>query len=71
MAAIDVTVSHAVEQLDARVISAQEAALLGVQRGSIVIVIRRTFYAEDRAVETAGIVVPTTRCEIVYETPYS
>lgn len=70
MSAIGVTVSHAVEQPRPRRITREEATLLGVQRGSLVTHIERTYYARDgRAVETADIVVPDDRCEIVYEVP--
>ncbi|WP_052851967.1 GntR family transcriptional regulator [Streptomyces avicenniae] len=72
MAAIGVTVSHAVEQPEPRTADAEEAHLLGVQRGALVTTIQRTYYADDgRPVETADIVVPTAHCEIVYEIPIS
>jgi GntR family transcriptional regulator len=70
MAAIGITVSHAVEEPEPRHATAEEANLLGVQRGSLVTQIRRTYYSDDgRPVETADIVVPTAHCEIVYEIP--
>ena len=48
----------------------EEATLLGVQKGTLVTQIVRTYYAEDgRPVETADIVVPASLCEIVYEVP--
>ncbi|KAB8171115.1 UTRA domain-containing protein [Streptomyces sp. 3MP-14] len=70
MAAIGITISHAVEQPEPRTATTEEAHLLGVQRGALVTAIERTYYAEDgRPVETADIVVPAAHCEIVYEIP--
>ncbi|MFD5748407.1 GntR family transcriptional regulator [Streptomyces sp. NPDC127033] len=70
MAAIGVTVSHAVEQPEPRQATAEEASLLGIQKAALVTHIRRTYYSEQgRPVETADIVVPAAHCEIVYEIP--
>jgi GntR family transcriptional regulator len=70
MAAIGVTVSHAVEQPEPRQATAEEASLLGIQKAALVTHIRRTYYSNDgRPVETADIVVPAAHCEIVYEIP--
>ncbi|MFG3366596.1 GntR family transcriptional regulator [Streptomyces sp. NPDC048156] len=70
MAQIGVTVSHAVEQLEPRQASAEEASLLGIQKSALVTHIRRTYYSDQgRPVETADIVVPAAMCEIVYEIP--
>ncbi|MFF3616420.1 GntR family transcriptional regulator [Streptomyces sp. NPDC002580] len=70
MAAIGVTVSHAVEQPEPRQASAEEASLLGIQKAALVTHIRRTYYSDQgRPVETADIVVPAAHCEIVYEIP--
>ena len=53
-----------------RNLSAEEANLLGIQRGAPCTRIERTFYSDDgRAVETADLVVPSSLCEIVYEVP--
>ncbi|WAX79024.1 GntR family transcriptional regulator [Streptomyces sp. KMM 9044] len=72
MAAISITVSHAVEQPEPRRATAEEAPLLGIQKGSLVTHIRRTYYSDQgRPVETADIVVPAALCEIVYEIPNS
>ena len=72
MAAIGITVSHAVEQPEPRQASAEEASLLGLQRTSWVTHIRRTYYSDQgQPVETADIVVPAALCEIVYEVPIS
>ncbi|MCP9207114.1 GntR family transcriptional regulator [Streptomyces sp. NEAU-Y11] len=70
MAAIDVRVTHAVEQPEPRQATAEEAHLLGVPKGALVTHIRRTYFSEDgRPVETADIVIPAAHCEIVYEVP--
>ncbi|MGW0573925.1 GntR family transcriptional regulator [Streptomyces tauricus] len=72
MAAIGVTVSHAVEQPEPRQATAEEASLLGIQKAALVTHIRRTYYSDQgRPVETADIVVPAAHCEIVYEIPVS
>ncbi|KOT81557.1 GntR family transcriptional regulator [Streptomyces rimosus subsp. pseudoverticillatus] len=70
MAAIGVTITHAVEQPEPRRATAAEANLLGIQKSALVTHIRRTYISEDgRPVETADIVVPNAYCEIVYEVP--
>ncbi|WP_420079604.1 GntR family transcriptional regulator [Streptomyces sp. JL4002] len=70
MAAIGITVSHAVEQPEPRQASAEEASLLGIQKAALVTHIRRTYYSnEGQPVETADIVIPSALCEIVYEIP--
>jgi GntR family transcriptional regulator len=62
MAAIGITVSHAVEQPEPRQATAEEASLLGIQKAALVTHIGRTYYSDQgRAVETAD------HCEIVYE----
>lgn len=72
MAEIGIEISHAVEQPEPGQASAEEAQLLGVQRGSLVTRIQRTYYGSDgRPVETADIVVPAAHCEIVYEVQIS
>ncbi|MGK5638011.1 GntR family transcriptional regulator [Streptomyces sp. URMC 126] len=72
MAEIGITVSHAEEAVEAGQATAEEANLLGVQRGSLVTRVRRTYYGDDgRPVETADIVVPVSFGEIVYEVPVS
>ncbi|MGW8378505.1 GntR family transcriptional regulator [Streptomyces sp. ODS28] len=68
MAAIGITVTHAVEQPEPGEVTAAEAQLLGVQRGSLVTRIQRTYYADDgRPMETAVVIVPAALSEIVYE----
>ncbi|MFD7841164.1 GntR family transcriptional regulator [Streptomyces sp. NPDC059761] len=70
MAAIGITVSHAVEQPEPRQASTEEASLLGIQKAALVTHIRRTYYSDQgRPVETADIVIPAALCEIVYEIP--
>ncbi|MEU5424322.1 GntR family transcriptional regulator [Streptomyces olivoreticuli] len=72
MAEIGITVTHAVEQPEPGHATAEEATLLGVQRGALVTRIQRTYYSDDgRPVETADIVVPAGLGEIVYEVPVS
>ncbi|MEU7646808.1 GntR family transcriptional regulator [Streptomyces huasconensis] len=72
MAAIGITVSHAVEQPEPRQATAEEASFLGIQKGALVTHIRRTYYGDQgQPVETADIVVPAALCEIVYEIPIS
>jgi GntR family transcriptional regulator len=72
MDAIGITVSHAVEQPEPRQASAEEASLLGIQKGALVTHIRRTYYSDQgRPVETADVVIPAALCEIVYEIPIS
>lgn len=67
MAAIDVTVTHVTENVTARPVLDGEAHLLDVPRGSIVVVVRRTYVAGERPVETADIVVAADRYEFSYE----
>ncbi|MFI5742118.1 GntR family transcriptional regulator [Streptomyces anulatus] len=70
MAEIGVTVSHAVEQPEPRLATAEEASLLGIQKSALVTHIKRTYYSDQgRPVETADIVLPAALCEIVYEVP--
>ncbi|MFE7131930.1 GntR family transcriptional regulator [Streptomyces sp. NPDC057638] len=70
MAEIGVAVVRAVEVPEPGQANAEEATLLGVQRGALVTRIQRTYYSDDgRPVETADIVVPAARSTIVYEVP--
>ncbi|WP_371678532.1 GntR family transcriptional regulator [Streptomyces sp. NBC_01276] len=72
MAAIGISVSHAVEQPEPRQATAEEASLLGIQKAALVTHIRRTYYSDQgQPVETADIVIPAALCEIVYEIPVS
>lgn len=71
MAAIDVAITHAVEDVTARPALAAEADQLGTLVGAAVIVIERTYYAEDQPVETADIVIPADRYRVSYMLPVS
>ncbi|MFL4905583.1 GntR family transcriptional regulator [Streptomyces sp. MMS24-I2-30] len=72
MAELGITVTRTQERSEPGQTNAEEANLLGVQRGTPCTRIERTFYSADgRAVETADIVVPSVLCEIVYEFPVS
>lgn len=69
MAAIDIVVDNVVEELTARPCLADEAAQLGGVAGHVVLVISRTYFASDRPVETADIVVPADRYRVSYHLP--
>ncbi|MEV6130713.1 GntR family transcriptional regulator [Streptomyces violaceusniger] len=69
MAHIGLPVDRAVEAVVARTASAEEASLLEITTGSVVEALERTYYSGDRAVETADIVVPAGRYQLVYEFP--
>ncbi|MFB6513669.1 GntR family transcriptional regulator [Streptomyces virginiae] len=63
-----VRVQRAVEVPRPGLASQEQATLLGVNLGALVQKIERTYYdAEGRPVETADIIVPDIRGEIVYE----
>ncbi|MER8187476.1 GntR family transcriptional regulator [Kitasatospora sp. NPDC094015] len=70
MASIGVVVDHLVERpRPARATQAQ-AHLLGISAGDLVTLVERTYFDVDgRAVETADVVIPDSRWEIVYELP--
>ncbi|KRV48111.1 GntR family transcriptional regulator [Wenjunlia vitaminophila] len=70
MTEIGIKVDHAVEQPEPGRATAEEAVLLGIQRGVLVTRIQRTYVADDgRAVETADIIVPARLGTIIYEVP--
>ncbi|GHC96196.1 GntR family transcriptional regulator [Nocardiopsis terrae] len=69
MRAIGQRIVQAGEIVTARPASADEADNLQVTRGSVVLVIQRTYYTEDCPVETADIVVPPDRYELAYMIP--
>lgn len=69
MAAIDIVVDNVTEELTARPCLADEAAELGGVAGHVVLVISRTYFASDRPVETADIVVPSDRYRVSYHLP--
>ena len=62
-------VAHASEIVTARPAESTESEQLGIARGGIVLVIQRTYYTENRPVETADIVVPPDRYELAYMIP--
>lgn len=66
MRQIGVEVTHAPEVVSARPATTDEAHQLGIGPGDIVLVIERTHYADDRPVETADIVIPVERYQLVY-----
>ncbi|MBH1935324.1 GntR family transcriptional regulator [Streptomyces sp. AV19] len=70
MAEIGITVAEVEERPEAGHADADEAHLLGIQKGALVTRVQRTYYSDDgRAVETADIVVPSALCEIIYRFP--
>ncbi|WP_328915846.1 MULTISPECIES: GntR family transcriptional regulator [unclassified Streptomyces] len=69
MEAIDVLVDHMAEEVAARPGLAEETAALGGVPGHIVLVIRRTYFASGRPVETADVVIPAERYRAVYHLP--
>ncbi|GAA3766041.1 GntR family transcriptional regulator [Salinactinospora qingdaonensis] len=60
---------HVTEIVTARPASEGEAEQLGLSRGTVVLVIQRTYYTEQRPVETADIIVPPDRYELAYMIP--
>ncbi|MFD3885035.1 GntR family transcriptional regulator [Streptomyces microflavus] len=72
LAEIGVSVTRLVERQEPGNANAEEALLLGIQRGALVTRFQRTYYSDGgRPVETADIVIPAALCEIVYEVPIS
>jgi DNA-binding GntR family transcriptional regulator len=69
MAAIGIEVTHVIENVSARPALAAEAEKLSTQTGLCLIVIERTYFAEDRPVETADIVIPSDRYQVSYQIP--
>jgi DNA-binding GntR family transcriptional regulator len=65
---IGVQVTHSAEVVSARPATADEAKRLDVAPGAIVLTIERTYYADIRPVETADIVIPVDRHQVVYGT---
>ncbi|NJP27127.1 GntR family transcriptional regulator [Microbispora sp. SCL1-1] len=66
MAVIGVQITRRREGLHSRGATVEEARDLGVSPGAIVTVLRRTYFADDRPVETSDIVAPGDRVEFVY-----
>lgn len=69
MASIDQRIITATEAITARPVMQAEANRLGVSAGTIVMVIQRTYWTSGRPVETADIVVPVDRYELLYVIP--
>ncbi|KRV47037.1 GntR family transcriptional regulator [Wenjunlia vitaminophila] len=69
MAALDIVVDNVQEEVIARPCLAEEAAALGGVPGHVVLLVNRTFFASDRPVETADLVVPADRYRLAYHLP--
>jgi DNA-binding GntR family transcriptional regulator len=69
MAVIGQQITHAEETVSARPALAAEAARLNIRPGALVLTIARTYRTDERAVETADIVIPVERYSLVYEIP--
>ncbi|MFD8910407.1 GntR family transcriptional regulator [Streptomyces sp. NPDC059575] len=69
MRAIDVIVDNVTEEVGARPGLAEELQLLGGVPGHVVLVVRRTYYASGRPVETADVVIPADRYQVAYHLP--
>lgn len=69
MAVIGITVTYRAEAIWSRGASVEEARDLGISPGAIVTVLERTYYADDRPVETADIVVAGDRVKFRYVLP--
>lgn len=66
MAVIGIEITHRREGLHSRGATVEEARDLGISPGAIVTVLRRTYVADARPVETCDIVAPGDRVEFVY-----
>lgn len=70
MRSIGVAIERAVELPHPARATPQQAGLLGITPGELVLRIERTYYdADGRPVETADIIVPDSRWEVAYEVP--
>jgi GntR family transcriptional regulator len=69
MAVIGQQITHAEEAVTARPALASEAERLDIRPGGIVLTIARVYHTEERAVETADIVLPAERYAVVYDVP--
>lgn len=69
MRSIGQEIVTATEVVTARPVMQAEAEQMQVSAGTIVMVIQRTYWTSDRAVETADIVVPVDRYELLYVIP--
>lgn len=66
---IGIDITHVGEDVTGRAARPYEAETLGVPQGVPVMVIERTYYAEDKPVETADIVVSSDRYVLSYRLP--
>lgn len=69
MASIGQQVTMATEVVTARPVMQDETEPLGVSAGTIVMVIQRVKWTSERPVETADIVIPVDRYELLYVIP--
>ena len=69
MAVIGQQITSAEEVVSARPALAAEADRLNMHTGGTVLTICRTYRTDERAVETADIVIPVERYSLVYEIP--
>jgi DNA-binding GntR family transcriptional regulator len=66
---IGIQITQVGEDVTGRAARPYEAEVLGVPVGVPVLVIERTYYAQDRPVETADIVVSSDRYVLSYRLP--
>jgi GntR family transcriptional regulator len=69
MAAIGIVVDAWDEEVWARPATVEEAKQLGVGAGSIVMVVERSYFAGERVVEVADIIVPAESTKLVFNGP--
>ncbi|MEU1737091.1 UTRA domain-containing protein [Streptosporangium sp. NPDC020145] len=68
MMAIGIRITHSAEAVSARMVLTTEATRLQMAPGSIVLTIERTYWADEQPVETADIVIPVDRYQVIYGT---
>lgn len=68
MMAIGVRITHSAEVVSARPVLTVEAGQLKIAPASIVLTIERTYWADEQPVETADIVIPVDRYQVIYGT---
>jgi GntR family transcriptional regulator len=68
MRRIGVSITHAAEIVSARQARSEESSALDIPPGGVVLTIERTYYADARPVETADLVIPVDRYQVVYGT---
>ncbi|MFC5959536.1 GntR family transcriptional regulator [Streptomyces pratens] len=69
MSYIGIRITRSTETVTARLATREEAAALDLGRGAVVAAIERTYYAGERPLETADLVVPGDRFRLAYEIP--